>query len=268
MSKYSLFHPLLLSFFSNNFYRDIASTWRGRSFLFLVVLLSACWIPASIGVHRAWARFAEGPGKAIVEQIPTIEIKNGYAWVDAEQPYYIRSGADDSASFILDTTGQVNSLEDTDARMLLTRDKLITKQDDTRTQIISLSGISQFSITQDAARHWLSLARRYASSLAFLIFLLGSACFRIAQACVFALLGIPLAKHLHAAIGYPSLLSVAVVSLTPTILIKTFLELLGVQFPFSWLVYLAISGAYFAFAVSANSPHDHTEVQMASRSNV
>jgi len=253
MSNYNLLHPLVLSFFSKDLYRDVASSWRGKSLLFLVLLLAVCWIPATIGVHGAWAKVIGEYGKALVDQVPTIEVKNGIAWVDAEQPYYIRNSVDNSVSIILDTTGEVTSLDGTGATFLLTRNTIIIKESDTKTLIYSLSGLSHFVITQDKVRSWLTFAKKYASSLTFLIFLVGASCFRIVQALVFALVGLPLARHLMAPLGYPSLLSVAAISLTPTIIIKTFLELASIRFSFSWLVYLAISLSYFAFAISANS---------------
>ena len=47
MKRYSIFHPLVLSFFSKSLYRDVGKNWRGTGLLYLLLIIALLWIPST-----------------------------------------------------------------------------------------------------------------------------------------------------------------------------------------------------------------------------
>ncbi len=45
MRRYGIIHAPVLAFYSRAFYRDVGTQWGGLSFLYLMLLLAACWLP-------------------------------------------------------------------------------------------------------------------------------------------------------------------------------------------------------------------------------
>ena len=52
--------------------------------------------------------------------------------------------------------------------------------------------------------------------------------------------------------GYAGIVRVALVAITPNILLKTVLWLADISFPYAWLLYFAVAMGYLAFGLSSN----------------
>ena len=77
MKRYSIFHPLVLSFFSKSLYQDVGRNWRGTGLLYLLLVLALVWIPTIIKGQLAMSRWVDGDSKEITKQVPAITITKG-----------------------------------------------------------------------------------------------------------------------------------------------------------------------------------------------
>src|SRR3990172_8756471 len=127
MKQYGVFHPLLLSFYSNALYRDVAKNWKGVGFLYLLLLLALTWIPVMIHFHNNLSEGISREAPKFVNQIPKITITKGEVSVDVPVPYYIIEPQSGVQLVAIDTSGQITSLDQTNAVALLTKKSFIMK---------------------------------------------------------------------------------------------------------------------------------------------
>ncbi len=252
MKQPTVFHPLVFSFYSRDLYREVARDWRGRSWLYLLVLLAICCIPSVIKIHVGLSSFVEEDAPKYVGQMPTVTITDGKVSIDADEPYYIKDPDTGKVLAIIDTTGQVTSLDGTDAIALLTQDRLFVKRDGNKTEIHDLSGVEALTIDQDWLNLWLGRIAAWGATIALPFLLLGSYVYRILQALLYAAIGLLLNHVAGARLRYPAILAVAMVAVTPAVVLKTLIGTVGVHPPLAWLIYFAIAMGYLYFGIRSS----------------
>lgn len=253
MRKHNLLQPLFLSFYSKSLYQDVGRRWSSTTFLYLLLLLALVWIPSMFKLQQELGRWIQQEAPALVSQIPTITITNGEVSTDVETPYFIREPEKDTVLAIIDLTGEYTSLDDSDARVLLTKDTFFMKKDERETRTYDLSGIEKFAVDENRVAGWLELLATWLPVLLYPFAVLFSFLYRIVQALLYAAIGLLFAKALKASLGYAALLRLAVVSITPVILLSTAGELAGVTIPSWWLLAFIVAMAYLFFAIKANT---------------
>lgn len=244
--------------YSRELYAHVAQRWRGLSFLYLAYLLAACWVPAFLGMYRGLGNFMATDGEGVLGQIPSITVADGQVSTDVDEPYFIRSTGNDPFVMIIDTTGQITSLDDHDAKLLLTRDKLILKKNERETRAYDLSGVQNFHIDESRVRGWLGVLGTWGPIVLYPFAVVGSLTYRILQALFYSVFGLLLASTLRVSLRYSGILSVTAVALTPAILLKTVLDAAGMTFPFRWVVLFALSMAFVGFGLTASREHGQT----------
>ncbi len=253
MRRYSIFHVPALSFFSKELYIDVGQNWKGVNFLYLLLLLAVCLIPAMINLHRGISNFVNNEAPAVVNQVPEITITDGQVSIKETQPYYIKDPDSDEPLAIIDTTGQIESLEDTDAFFLLTGNKVIIKESKFENRSYDLSNVKAFAVDSERITGWLHIGRKYLAVVIYPFALLGSYLFRIVQALIYAAVGLLFALWCKVTLSYATLLRLAVVAMTPCLLAKTIFGIADIHLPYATLIFLVITLAYLFFAVKANS---------------
>lgn len=252
MKKYSIFHIPVLSFFSKELYREVGLHWKGVNFLYLFLLLAVCLMPTTIKIYFGFTNFVNNEAPAFIEQVPEITIDNGKVSINEPQPYYIKDPEKGDALAIIDTTGQITSLEDTDALCLLTGDKLITRKSKFENRTYDLSKVKKFVVNSERITGWLNIARKFLVVFVYPLALFGSYLFRIVQALIYAAIGLLFASWCKVTLSYPALLRLAVAAMTPCLLVKTIFGIAGIHLPcLTSLIFLIITLAYLYFAVKA-----------------
>ena len=252
MRQFSVFVTPFYSFFSRALFRDVGTHWRGSAFAYLLFLLAVCWIPFSVGVYFQWSAFVVDEAPAITEQIPAITIENGRVFADVDQPYFIRTTEPDEVFAIIDTTGQIDSLDERSARFLLTASEVMIKKNEAETRVYDLSSVQEFYMDGPKAQRWLGLAGRWALVLLYPAAVVGSYGYRLMQVLFYAVLGLLLAKLVGCRLNYAGIVRVALVAITPAIVLKTVLWIADISFPYAWLLYFAVAMGYLAFGLSSN----------------
>ena len=256
MKRYRFFHIPALAFFSKDLYTDVAFNWKGTCLGYLFLLLAVCWIPAMIEINSGLDSFVEFQAPKITSQVPTITIKDGTVSIDEPEPHYIYAPDSDEVLAAIDTTGQLKSLDDIDAFVLLTEDKIIYRQSPSETRTFNLTEIEEFTLDQDRITNWLNILKKLVIPVLYPMALVGSYLFRIIQVLVCAAIGMLFVSSLNAQLPYICLIRLAAVAITPAIIVKTILGAADIRLPVVWLLYIIVTLAYLYFAVKACSQHE------------
>jgi ABC-type sugar transport system permease subunit len=257
MKRYSIFHPLVLSFFSKSLYRDVGKHWRGTGLLYLLVVLALVWIPTIIKGQLDMSRWVNGDSKEITKQIPAITISKGRVSTDVTTPYFIKDPKTGSDLALIDTTGEHETLENTDAKLLLTKSKVIISKNATETQTYDLSGVQSIYVDRSHVESWLATAKRWFVPVLYPLALIFSFIFRAIQIVVYTLVGLLFARILHAKLDFKTLMRLAAIAITPVLVLNLLFEFLPRHIPRWSLIGIVIALAYLFFAVKVNAePED------------
>ena len=253
MRHYTVLHIPLMSFFSKPLYRDVAATWRGTCLAYLLLLLAVCWVPTVLVARARFSRYVSNELMPVAEQLPPIEIRDGVATIEGPQPIIIKNPKTGLPATILDTTGQITSLDGTSAHMLLTRTRLFTRTSADETRTTELSGIGTLRVDREIAVKWLGRATKWFLFVTYPLGLLLSYLYRVVQAFLYAAIGLAFAGFVRVRLPYQTLLRLAIVAVTPVILLDTVLDVAGVSVPYWWLICFVLTMAYLFFGVKAAS---------------
>ena len=262
MKRYSIFHPLVLSFFSKSLYRDVGKHWRGTGLLYLLVVLALVWIPTIIKGHLEMSKWVDGDSKEITKQIPAITITKGRVSTDVTTPYFIKDPKTGSDIAVIDTTGEHETLENTDAKLLLTKSKVIVSKNEMETQTYDLSGIQSFYLDRPKVENWLTAVRRWFVPVLYPLAVIFSFIFRAIQILIYALVGLLFARILHANLDFKTLMRLAAIAITPVLVLDLILEFVPRHIPRWSLIGIVIALGYLFFAVKVNAePEDVPQYQ-------
>lgn len=253
MKKYSILHPLLLSFYSKDLYQDVGRNWRGTGFLYLLLLLALAWIPTMVQLHHSLGEWVDTTGRALAAQVPAITITNGRVSTEVETPYFITDPETGKLLAIVDLTGEHTSLEDSDAQALLTETTLILRENARGPQVHDLSGIQEFEMDAGTVEGLLDFAKGWLAVLFYPFAVLFSFLYRAVQLLLYAAVGVLLCGLLNTRLDYQVLLRLAAMAVTPGIVLDTLIGVAEVQVPFWWPISFGIAMVYLFYAVKANS---------------
>ena len=253
MKRYTIIHPFFLSFFSKSLYRDVAENWKGVCFLYLLLLVALCWLPGMIKFHFSISDFVTNETPVIVEQIPEINIVKGKVSTTKPGLHSIKDPKTHDPLIIIDTTGKFTSLEDTKAVVLLTKTKIMIKKNKTETRAFSLAKIDSFHIDKNIIYSYLTKFKNWFAVVSYFFVVIFSFIYRVIQVLIYALIGILFTKMLHTALGYQVLIRLAVISITPVIILSTLFDLLSIPAPLWWLTSFVINMGFLFYAVKVNS---------------
>ncbi len=258
MKKFSIIHIPVFSFFSAELYRDVGLNWKGVAYGYLFLLLAVCTVPRMFKLHKVLSAFIDEQSPQLVNQIPKITIEKGEVHIDEPQPYYItvpdyNNPDSNKVAAIIDTTGQIQSLDDTDAFVLLTKTKLLSRQSETEVRTYDLSQIKHFVLEQSTIMKWLDITKKVLVPMLYPFVLAGSFAFRIIQSLIYAAIGLIFAAWCKTKLSYPALIRLAVTALTPVIIVKTIFECAFVRIPYIGLWFFLAAMLLLFYGVKACS---------------
>ncbi|MBN1384539.1 MAG: DUF1189 family protein [Elusimicrobia bacterium] len=256
MRKYGVMHPIVLSFFSKDFYRDVAKNWGFASFVYLLIFVILCSIPIIIKIDSGLRKAVEIGVKEIVSQFPAVTIKNGELSINKPSPYFIKAPDTSRRIIAFATEGEFSSPEEAKSMILVTKTSVIMEQNSRETRAYDLSEIQkEFSFDKEDIRKW-------AGYIKYLIYIVTPLLWiwvyivRILQALLLAIVGLIFAKILKSGLTYGKLILLAIMANTPGIVVKTLLSSVGASIQLWWLMGLIISCGFMFFAVRSNIEPD------------
>jgi hypothetical protein len=254
MRRFSILQPLYLSFYSGDLYRDVRRNWKGTGFLYLLLLLALTWMPVMARLHKEMSEEIRREAPKFVEQVPQVTIVKGEVSIDRKVPYTIADPDTGTPLLVIDTSGRTSSLEQTNAPVLLTKNKLMYRQQQrSETRIYDLTAIDDLTVDQALVSRWVEEFRRYFAIVAYPFAVAGSFAYRVLQMLLYAAIGMLFVSRLKAQLDYLTMLRLASVAITPVVVLSTLVKLTGMQIPLAGLVSFAIAMGYLFFAVKANA---------------
>lgn len=267
MKKFSIIHIPLLSFYSSELYQDVGLNWKGTGFGYLFLLLVICTIPVMFKFQKDLSAFVTKHAPKYVSQIPKITIEKGKVHIDKPQPYYITIPDSNKVVAIIDTTGQIQFLDDPNVSVLLTKTKLLTRQSQAEVRTYDLAAVQHFELDQDKVTNWLNVGQKLLVPMFYPFVLLGSFAFRIVQSLVYAAIGLAFADWCKTKLPYLSLIRLSVAAMTPGIIIRTVLEYASIEirWPGLWF-FLVTLGFLFCGVKVCSQTNKPTTIEDASGS--
>ncbi len=264
MESYSIFSAPFLSFFHKDFYRDVGKKWGGKIFGYLILLQMFCWALILLHLQGGFSAWLKNKAPKLINQIPHISIVNGEASTDVEQPYRIvdpfKKGR---VLFVIDTTGSVTELDDSMEMGLLTRDHLYFRQRSNlnEVRVYDLSKVDRFELDATKVSNWTQLIRRWMMLAFFPFAVLGAFLYRLFVGVLYALFGLLINAFLTEKSDFSQVYRIAVMAMTPAMLLKLMKILTGVRIPMFWGICFVITLFYLAFGLFAlhASPESETE---------
>lgn len=256
MKRYSIIFAPVGAFFSKPLYRAACRQWKGTGFGYLFLLLALCAIPFLARTQAGVTRFVEVEAPRMTARIPVVTIENGRLSLEKPQPYTIPDPDTGEPLVVIDTTGEIASLEQTPARALITETHALIRKSAVETRIFSFQGVESFTLDQDRVLGWLERIRKYLAPALYPFVVLFTFIGRAIQALVYAAIGLVFASLYKSRRTYGELLRLSVVAMTPGILIRTLQSATQTQIPYAGLWFFLCTLAYLAFGVKAASPDD------------
>jgi hypothetical protein len=251
MKQYGYLQAIFMSFYSRNLYRDVAKNWGGGVFLYLLLLLVICWALLMFRMQPVINQSAEHFANTIVVQLPeSINIEKGSAKTAENRPYPIKDPDTHKTVVMIDTSGKYTDLQQTEAQILMTKDTLIYS-DNNAIKIQKIPVDIKLSIKPEYIKEFAVKFAGWSWIFLFPIFLIGSFLYRFIESLFYAVLGKVFALLTNIEISYIVITKLALVALTPAIVISTLVEWYG-HWPHNHvLFYFVLSMAYLMFAIGA-----------------
>jgi hypothetical protein len=249
----SPFEALWESFYSADLYRGVQK-WRGMALLYLGMVLVLCWTPQFMKIQILSEKFLDRLAMEASVRLPVIRFENGHITTPENKPYWIRVGeAPQQFGMIIDTSGKYSSLEGQDAQILVTRDKIFTRQKNGEVRIydLSKSKLRPMTMDHDFIQKVLAFIRRWVLPAVYLLLFVLSYIKRLIEAFFISLVGLALVSSLETNLDLGELFSLAIVAMTPAMLLETAVSFSGKPIRFQWFISGLLIAGYFIFAVNA-----------------
>jgi len=239
---------------SGELYRDMGRHWPGIGLRLLLLVLAITWTLEGVKLHRGAVHFARDEFPGVVQDFPPITIKDGIVSSPVQQPYEIRDHESGKLFAVVDTTGKISSLDDTEAMILLTETKLHYRENNGngQTKIQDLKQIKNFYIDKAVATSWVDWGARWAAAVLIPIAFIASFLYRLVQGIIYAAIGLIWNGAFNAKLSFAALMRLSFAAVTPVILLSTVLDLLNINVPLWPLICLALAMVYLGVAVKAN----------------
>jgi hypothetical protein len=260
MKRFSIFHPLYMSFYSGELYQDVGRKWKGVGLGYLFLVMAILQVPMAVKIHVGFSKWVETGASQVVDKIPQININHGEVSTNVETPYYIQEPKDPASRVsptseylaVIDLTGKYKTLEDVNSDILLTKHSVAMRnQREVRTY--DLSQVESFSVDSARVHGWLNSSRLFVAPAFYGFVLLFSFLYRMAQVALYAAVGILFARSMNAALAYPALMRLAAVAVTPPMILDEVVDLTLVHVPMWSLICLAMALGYLYFGVKASA---------------
>ncbi len=263
--NFSIFHPLFMSFYSKIFYRDVCRNWKGFSFLYLLFILSLTSLFMALQAHTIFSNFIKQSAPAIIDQMPVITINNGKASINEDTPYIIRDPGTGQKIIIIDTSGKTQSINSSGAYILLTETELIARESENQKRVFRLADIGNHIIDHKFLYDKLYIMETWLPVFAFPLILLMSYVWRILQVLVYTVIGRMFSNILNVKLEFHSLISIAIMSITPVLILDVFFRLSGLATSLWTFIGILIAMAYMFFGIKANAITDRREKEKTVR---
>lgn len=249
MKQYSRLQALALACVcSSSLYRDVGRNWRGIGLLYLLFLLALTWLPVALLVQVKARNYMSTEFPKFAQQVPPVTVKDGVVSSPVKQPYTIHDPATSQPMIILDTTGEITSLDNTVASALITRNKVMVRnQREIRTN--DLSQVKYFYVDQPTLHGWADRLVPWVVPIGYVIVLAASLTWKHLVILIYGAIGLAFSRGFRANLTLAATMRLAAVAITPIVLLDTVWWVTDVSIPYWWFISLAAGITLTAVAI-------------------
>lgn len=228
------------------FYKDVKNFSVGKSIKYILLFILMISLVLTIRYSYGFGAGLKIAAEWMKKNLPVINIQNGIASVDVEQPYKI---SQDDMVVIIDTTGKTSSLDGYKRGVLLMKDKVLYKESDAKTEIYNLADVKNLKIDQN----FMNAVKNNAVWIVFPFMFVGIyiylAVARFLQIVIFSLITIFAAAVTKTQLTYTQIFSIGAYAITTSMILGGIVALFVRVIPGIGWVYCGIYIAYLVTAV-------------------
>lgn len=237
----SFLNSLLRSCTDFKFYKEIFGQPFGKTLRHLLLLAILVTLVLGIRYGIGLNKFSQKTLKWIEDNAPYIEITEGIVKADCEQPFLVEG---EGFVMIIDTTGQTERIDSRyKAGIMLTKNKLIVKHDEIRTQEFDLSKVKIFRLDKTTFSKW---RKFFVFVLIPCMIIMQFFYFFIAKIIQGLITGL-VVLIFKPGLKYYNILNLCIYALTPVTMLALIVTLLSPRpIPLFWVIYV---GMYISFVI-------------------
>jgi hypothetical protein len=139
-------------------------------------------------------------------------------------------------------------------KKLMPKTKFMMRQEQmNEIRVFDLAAFEGLTLDSGRVNGWVQAFKSGFAIIAYPFAVAGSYLYRIVQALIYALIALIFARVLKVSLEYGALLQLALVAITPVLLLNTLRTVLGVPVPFAGLISFLVALGYLFLAVKANA---------------
>lgn len=254
MKKHHILESLFLSFYSKSLYQDVAKEWKGLALGYLLLVMAICWLPFSYDFHQFLNQYSSQILPDVVKQIPIITIAKGKLSIDKPEPYIVKQPGDGVTLIVFDTSGRYTSLDQVNTLVLATQDKVMVRDNIGSTSKVTIYSLAKFKDTVISKADIAYVADRivfWSSVLMYPISVIVAFVYRLLEALILGGAGVLFAHLIHVKLTYQTTARLAVVALTPILILSTLIEYFSLPVPQLTLIGSLLAIGYLGYAIQA-----------------
>lgn len=261
MKKYG-WQAVYLSFFSGDLYRDVARNWRGVGYLYLLFVSLGVSAVLAIAAQIACNTMIATSVEPFIAKWPALAIKDGKFSIDKESPYVIE--LQDNYIVDFDTTPDAKFPEGKRGWFVgedTVKQYGLSTGDDEK-EVVALSSLGKQApmvIDQKALLMYVGIMKSCVGVFVFIFQTIALVVLGMLQSLIYGLVGMLIANAMKINLTYGTCVRLAVVALTPGILIDSIGKLSMHPIPLFGLISVVIAIGYLVFALKANQKPDLAE---------
>lgn len=230
-------------------YQDILFRWRGWGILYLHLIVAIVWIPITAQLGWTFHSFVEEDAARWVDGFPGFYIEAGTVYADSRnQPAVWNDPDTGEPLFVLDTTGEVTSLDGRAETVLLTRHSLFVRNSMGIERETPLGFVPLFVMDETMLLLMLQEAKLYFPVLFYLSAFLVSVTWRCLQAIAYGAIAWALGGF-GKAVPFGAGIRIAAMAITAVLWIDMVEDLMPFDVPGWGLICFMIAGVYIFWGV-------------------
>jgi hypothetical protein len=259
VNRFSRWSALWASFYSRALYRDVASRWNGLGLIYLLMLLAFCWLPSPVRWSIGLREFAATNGQAMADQLPTIAIEDGVMTASPAGRHVVRLDFEDrrvdEGSLIIDDSVDAIVADDVtaDTFILTRREAAMIRPARNERRVWALTPAVDMTVEpQDVANFFTSMAV-WLPSIGYAGAVTGSFVTRFAQSLLYGAIAVAYARRRRVSLPYKAAIRLAIVAMTPVIVIRTVVWFNPTEpaWYWRWPAAIMVTLAYLAYGIRA-----------------
>lgn len=239
------FQEILEAISDFKFYKEVKDFQVSKAIKYIFTLILLITLVLTIRYSFDFRKGLNLATEWATQNLPPINIQNGVVNVDVQQPYKI---IDEEFALIIDTTGEITSLDGYHRGILLMKDRMVYKESELKTETHNLSNIDALRIDENFIR----ALKKNALWILFPIMLLGTfvgfCIAKFLQILIFSIISVATSSIADVKLSYKQLFNIGIYAITPSTILGAILAVFALHLPRFGLIY---SGIYIIYLIMA-----------------